>query len=38
MEHFLQGNVPLNHLLNEKPLFMTRWSSANYEANDWALK
>ena len=37
MEHFLQGNVPLRHLLNAKPLFMFWWRSAIKEVNDWAL-
>ena len=32
-EHFLQGNVPLRHLLNAKPPFMS-WTN---EVNDWAL-
>ena len=37
MEHFLQGNVPLRHLLNAKPLFMFWRRSAFNEVNDWAL-
>ena len=37
-EHFLQRNVPLRHLLNAKPLFMSwQWSAFN-EVNDWAPK
>ena len=36
--HFLQRNVPLRHLLNAKPLFMSwQWSAFN-EVNDWAPK
>ena len=37
-EHFLQGNVPLMHLLNEKPLFISWRRSAFNEVNDWALR
>jgi len=37
-EHFLQGNVPLRHLLNAKPLFMSRRRSAFNEVYDWALR
>ena len=37
MENFLQGNVPLRHLLNAKPPFMSWWRSAFSEVNDWAL-
>ena len=36
-EHFLQGNVPLWHLLNAKPPFMSWWRSAFNKVNDWAL-
>ena len=36
MEHFLQGNVPLRHLLNEETLFMSRLKFAIKEVNDWA--
>ena len=36
-EHFLQGNVPLRHLLNAKLPFMSWWRSALNEVNDWAL-
>ena len=35
-EHFLQGNVPLNHLLNAKPPFMYWQRSAFNEVNNWA--
>ena len=35
-EHFL-GNVPLRHLLNVKPPFMSGRKSAFNEVNDWAL-
>ena len=34
-EHFLQVNVPLRHLLNSKPPFMSRQRSAFNEVNDW---
>ena len=36
-EHFLQGNVPLRHLLKTKPLIVSWWRSAFNEVNDWAL-
>ena len=36
MEHFLQGNVPLRHLLNAKPAFMSWRRTAFNEVNDWA--
>ena len=36
MEHFLQVNIPLRHLLNAKPLFISWWRSAFNEVNDWA--
>ena len=35
-EHFLQGKVPLRHLLNAKPPFMS-WQMFN-EVNNWALR
>ena len=38
MEQFLQGNVPLRHLLNEETLYMYWQRSAIIEVNDWALK
>ena len=38
MEHFLQGNVPLRHLLNAKSPFMSWRRSAFNEVNDWALR
>ena len=34
---FLQGNVQLRHLLNEKTLFMSWPRSVNKEVNDWNL-
>ena len=34
MEHFL--HVPLRHLINAKPPFMSWWRSAFNEVNDWA--
>ena len=37
MENFLQGNVPLRHLLNAKPPFMYWLRSAFNEVNDWTL-
>ena len=37
MEQFLQGNVPLRHLLNEETLFMSWRGSAIKEVNDWNL-
>ena len=36
-EHFLQGNVPLRHLLNAKPPFMSWRRSAINDLNDWDL-
>ena len=36
-EQFLQGNVPLRHLLKEETLFMSSWRSATKEVNDWSL-
>ena len=36
-EHFLQGNNPLRHLLNEKLLIMSWRGSAFNEVNDWSL-
>ena len=36
MEHFLQGNVPISHMLNAKPPFMYWHISAFNEVNDWA--
>ena len=36
-EHFLQGNIPLKHLLNTKPSFISYWRSAFNEVNNWAL-
>ena len=36
-EHFLQGNVPLMHLLNAKPLLISCWRSAFNEVNDYIL-
>ena len=39
MEQFLQGNVTLRHLLNEKTLFMASRRSAIKEVNDdWAFE
>ena len=35
--YFLQGNVPLRHLLNEEILFTSWWRSAFNDVNDWAL-
>ena len=35
-ENFLQGNVPLRHLLNVKPPIMSWWRSAFNEVNDSA--
>ena len=35
-EHFLQGNIPLKHLLNAKPPFMSWRRSAFNEVIDWA--
>ena len=35
MEHFLQGNVPLSHLLNAKAQFKSWWRSVFNEVNDW---
>ena len=37
-EHFLQGNVPLRHLLNAKPPFISWRRSAFNEVNDCTLK
>ena len=37
MEHFLQGNVPIRHLINSKPLFLSWRRSAFNEVNDCAL-
>ena len=37
MEHFLQGNVQLRHLLNAKPSFISCLRSAFNEVNDRAL-
>ena len=37
MEHFLQGNIPLRHLLNAKPPFISWPRSTFNEVNDWAL-
>ena len=37
MEQFLEGNVPLRHLLNEKTLLMSWQRSAIKEVNDWDL-
>ena len=36
-EHFLQANVPLSHLLNAKPPFISWWRPAFNEVNDSAL-
>ena len=36
MEHFLQENVPIRHLLNAKTQFMSWRRSAFNEENDWA--
>ena len=36
MEHFLQGNVPISHMLNAKPPFMYWHISAFNEVNDCA--
>ena len=36
MEHFLQGNIPLRHLLNAKPPFNYERRSAFNEVNAWA--
>ena len=38
MEHFLQGNVSLRHLLNAKLPFMSCRRSGFNEVNDWSLK
>ena len=35
-KHFLQGNVPLRHLLNAKSLFMSWQRYASNEVNNWA--
>ena len=37
IEHYIQENVPLRHLLNTKPPFMSWRRSAFNEVNDWAL-
>ena len=37
MEQFLQGNVPLRHLLHEEILFISCWRSAIKVVNDWSL-
>ena len=37
MEQFLQGNVPLRHLLNEDTLFISWQRSAFNDVNDWTL-
>ena len=37
MEHFFQGNLPLRHLLNAKPPFMSWRRSAFNEVKDCAL-
>ena len=36
-EHFLKVNVPLRHLLNVKPQFMSCQRSVFNEVNDWGL-
>ena len=36
MEQFLQGNIPLRHLLNAETLFMSWRRSAIKDVNDWA--
>ena len=37
-EHFLQGNIPLRHLLNAKPPFTCVLTEICFnEVNDWAL-
>ena len=38
MEQFLQENVPIKHLLNAKPLFMSWQRSTFNEVNDWPPK
>ena len=37
MEQFLQGNVPLRHLLNEESIMSSWLKSAIKEINNWAL-
>ena len=37
MEHSLQGNIPLRHLINVKPPFISWQRSAFKEVNNWGL-
>ena len=37
MELFLQENIPLRHMINTKPLFISWRRSAFNEVNDWSL-